>query len=510
MKATRIRLHSLIPPAVMLVCGLLMIQVCPAQADEDENAAQREQAIQAINNELVTIAKQLEGIRDKDSDDGIQIAIRQADGMRQNISSLTSIKGDDSNANAIVDHYPDYIGAFEDSANALAKLKNAQLVQSEKSLWKRCSDENENLRKAVNQYLEPPDPIGREKIPELAVKTREALHDELARQMDQAGDVNRAYNDAKRFSISDAGWSDVSSRLREGAEGIWGIYEPRLKDIKQNCADLDRGSENPFIVESLSKLKNVSESSEQTLADILKDWGAWKELRRELAAKYVVNADKIRMAMCDGDDEQILSRVEDAETVAQGNLKGGYEALDKELDQLIERISKLENDRTVAANVQKWRGVMRGAKTRLVKVLQDGGILQGVQNAKVRTRIQIGIDKHAQLQTGCTANEYEIPGGRLDCLNISDGHCEVIEIKPKNDKALAKGREQLDGYKATIDQLHADNNLPVLLQRCVNEGQLNIEYDIETYEFCPVPDEDIDQMLADQAKQAQSSADDPS
>lgn len=243
------------------------------------------------------------------------------------------------------------------------------------------------------------------------------------------------------------------------------------------------------------------------LEDILKDWGAWKELRRELAASYVVNADKVRMAICDGDEEHIVSRVEDAEEDAQGNLKGGYETLDKELDQLIERIHKLENEKSVGAEARQWRGVMKGAQAKLEKVLQDGGILQGVKNAKVRARIQIGIDKHEQLQTGCTANEYQIPNGRIDCVNVSDGHCEVIEIKPKNDKALAKGREQLDGYKRTIEGLHADNKLPELLQRCVNDGKLNIQYDIETYEFCPVPDEDIDAMLAEQAKQSSSTTD---
>ena len=170
-------------------------------------------------------------------------------------------------------------------------------------------------------------------------------------------------------------------------------------------------------------------------------------------------------------------------------------------------VGKLEDDKGVGAEARKWRGVMRGAKTRLVKVLQDGGILQGVQNAKVRARIQIGIDKHEQLQTGCTANEYQIPGGRIDCLNVSDGDCEVIEIKPNNDKARAKGRDQLDGYKTTIVGLHADNKLPELLERCVKDGQLNIEYDVEVYEFCPVPDEDIDAMLAEQAKQSNSTAD---
>jgi hypothetical protein len=494
--------------AVLLCVSLLIHVDRQALGDEDSDRAERESLMPAIQSDLENVSKQLNGIADASSDDGIKNAIGYARSMEQNVGKLERVKGNDSAASSIADRYPNYLKDFYEAANALLKLKNAQLVQEQRGLWKSCSEEDKNLREAVKPYLDPPDPSGLEKIPQLAENAKSKIHDDFARQLGQESDIASAYGEAKRFSVSEGGgWSDVTSRMRQGADGTWSKYEAPLKDTKEKCAELDKGKEHPFIVESLGKLTGANASSKQLIEDILKDWGAWKELRRELAAKYVVNADKVRMAICDGDEEQIQSRVEEAETAAQGNLKSGYETLDKELDQLIERVGKLEDDKGVGAEARKWRGVMRGAKTRLVKVLQDGGILQGVQNAKVRARIQIGIDKHAQLQTGCTAHEYQIPDGRIDCLNVSDGHCEVIEIKPNNEKARAKGREQLDRYKATIVGLHADNKLPGLLERCVKDGQLNIEYDVEIYEFCPVPDEDIDAMLAEQAKQSASTAD---
>ena len=491
--------------AVMLF-GLLAVHLIPALA-EDEDATQRAQLIEAINNEVTTIARQLERSRDDDTDDTIQIAIRQTDGMAENIDHLKNVKGDDSTANAVIDHYPGYIDAFLESAKALAKLKNAQVRQNEKMLWKRCDEEGEHLRQAVKNYLEPPDPAGLDKLPAFADNAKSQIHDEYTRQLDQANEVTRARDDARKFSVSDAGWSDVTSRMRDGADGIWGIYDSQLKNTREKCGDLEKGRDNPLIAEAMAKLQSVNSSSKQTLQDILRDWGAWKDLRRELAAKYVVNADKVRMAICDGDDEHIRSRVEDAETAAQSNVKSGYETLNSELDQLIERIGRLEDDKGVGPEARKWRGVMRGAKTRLEKVLKDGGILQGIENAKVRARIQIGIDKHAQLQTGCTAHEYEIPDGRIDCLNVSDGNCEVIEFKPDNDKARAKGIDQINRYRNTIVELHADKKLPGLLERCVQDGELKIKYDVQTYEFCPVPDDDIDAMLAEQAKQSSSTSD---
>ncbi len=261
------------------------------------------------------------------------------------------------------------------------------------------------------------------------------------------------------------------------------------------------------------------EASKKAMEEILKDWGAWKELRRELAASYVVNVDKVRMAICDGDEEQIVSRVEDAEKAAQGNLEGRYRDLDKELDELIERADKLEGDKTVGEDARKWRGVFRGAKTRLTKVLTDGGILQGVSNAKVRSRIEIGSKKHKDYQSSssnCTGSEVQVSSGRIDCVKVESGWCNVIEIKPNNDKAVSKGWDQVKRYQSDVldgwRNAGADKTTmsPEVFRSCISSDEsqeLRLKTDVVTYEFCPVPAEDIDEMVAEQARQAGSTAD---
>ncbi len=493
----------------LLVCAGLVLhagRLALAQ-DEDPNKEQRESLKREIHTDLENLSSQLSDIAGASSADGLQRAIGTAGSMQSKVDKLEDIQGEDDAATSIADHYPDYLENFLRATNALVKLKTAQLAQDQRALGNSCADEAKSLRDAMKPLLEPPDPNGVEKIPQLAEAAKGKIHDDFTRQIGQESDITSAYNEAKSFSSSDGTWSSVSSRLRDGCEGAWTKYQTALKDTKDNCTELDKGKDQAAVVEAVGKLTSAGGESKKLMDEILKDWGAWKELRRDLAAKYVVNADKVRLAICDGDEEQIVSRVEAAELSARGNLKDGYETLDKELDQLIERAGKLENDGAVGTDARKWRGVMRGAKTRLSKVLHDGGILQGVQNAKVRARIQVGIDKHAQLQSGCTAHEYEIPGGRIDCLNISDGSCEVIEIKPNNEKARAKGRDQLDGYKSTIERMKSDNNLTALLQRCVKDDQLNVKYEVEVYEFCPVPDEDLDAMLAEQVKQSGSTAD---
>ena len=132
----------------------------------------------------------------------------------------------------------------------------------------------------------------------------------------------RAYDDARGFSVSDGRWSDVSSRMHEATTAS-GEVSTTLKDTKEKCAELDKGKESPYIVESLASLKVAHSGSKQLTRRHPQGLGRpGNELRRDLAASYVVNADKVRMAICDGDEENIQSRVEDAEKAAQGNLSG--------------------------------------------------------------------------------------------------------------------------------------------------------------------------------------------
>jgi hypothetical protein len=263
----------------------------------------------------------------------------------------------------------------------------------------------------------------------------------------------------------------------------------------------------------------ATDGAQDELGRIKADWGAWKDLRRELAADYVTNADKIRLAICDGDEEQIQSRVEDAEKSAQGNLAGRYQALGHQLDELIDRISKLDSDETAGEEARKWRGVMRGARTRLDKVLKDGGILQGADNAKVRARIEVGIKKHKEYQedsSRCSEKEVAVSSGRIDCVKVDSGWCNIIEIKPNNEKAIARGWDQIKRYQS--DVLDAWRSAgedktqikPAVFGSCIDsehEQSLRLKTDVVTYDFCPVPNEDIDAMIDEQLAQSRSSDD---
>ena len=265
--------------------------------------------------------------------------------MEQNVEELERVKGDDSAAGSIADDYPDYLESFNEAAGALLTLKNAQLAQEELALGKSCSEEDKNLREAVKQFLEPQPGSRRAGEDPATGRNREEQNSRRLLEPARPGERHhqRVWGGEELLGVRKRGLvrrdQPHARGRRRHVEQVGGGAQGHQRAVRRTST---RGR-------SMCSSSNRSEScrppalnSKKLLEDILKDWVAWKESRRDLAAKYVVNADKIRMAICDDDEEQITSRVEDAEKAAQGNLKGGYETLYIELVQLVQRIGKLE------------------------------------------------------------------------------------------------------------------------------------------------------------------------
>src|SRR5882672_5659570 len=94
----------------VFLCTSFMIHMRPAHAEDGDDANYRAQAIQSIHYALTTVmVRQLGQVRDDDSDTSIQDAIRMTDAMSNNIQFLDGVKGTDSTAKSIIEHYPGYI-----------------------------------------------------------------------------------------------------------------------------------------------------------------------------------------------------------------------------------------------------------------------------------------------------------------------------------------------------------------------------------------------------------------
>lgn len=92
-------------------------------------------------------------------------------------------------------------------------------------------------------------------------------------------------------------------------------------------------------------------------------------------------------------------------------------------------------------------------------------------------------------------NLYRIKD-KLDGI-VSDGSCEVIEIKPNSPSGRSAGDEQIAKRRSVLEDMFRNNQLKPLLQRCVKDGSLNIRYQVKYYEYCPVGIDNIDVVTGD-------------
>lgn len=130
------------------------------------------------------------------------------------------------------------------------------------------------------------------------------------------------------------------------------------------------------------------------------------------------------------------------------------------------------------------------------------GELNGSNNPRIRARIEFGKDEHKRIQADgnkCDkgATEITLPSGkRIDCVQASGGTCTIYEIKPSNDRAKSKGRDQAGGYRRDVLDLFNGTNKDKrqevfkgdmgVFWKCVDSNdQLRVDIGVRAYDYCP-------------------------
>lgn len=94
---------------------------------------------------------------------------------------------------------------------------------------------------------------------------------------------------------------------------------------------------------------------------------------------------------------------------------------------------------------------------RRLKALDDGAVLQGANHPFVQFAVNYGIQRHKELcrdyagvVSVCDQEFPTLPGRRPDLVAVNGDGLWVYEFKPKNDKAIAAGKKQLEDYAPAV------------------------------------------------------------
>ncbi len=466
----------------------------------DTNRARRE-LTEKLNQLLDQTGSYLSGAGARTGTSELDSALGYSNEIASQLDQLRNARGEDDVAKRMTDVWPDKTKELRRSLELLKQVKQQQF--SFDALPATCKTSEDQLMGTVRGYLGALDDAdeGVRVVTERSEKLGTETRQQLEASERKFGEQDRLLEEAKRFSFDEGRWRTVRERLHETAGAMQRHMKTRLDESKAACGKLAQGTNNPDVVSALKTLKDRDLLVKTSLDRIAKDYESWKQERRGLkpGGRFrQESADKLLQAFCDGDEYQMADRVQRvADEVANvmGNLQRQFLERLKRLQSDLKDVESTKNP-TLKAEVNRLKRNISAAYKRLEDA-GNLGILRGRNNPKVNMYLENGNKKHLALQTGCTAMEYEIPGGRIDCVNVSDGSCEVIEIKPNSSSGRSAGEEQLSKRRSVIEEMHRNKELKSLLQRCVKDGSLNIKYQVKYYEYCPVGVDNIDVMTED-------------
>jgi len=251
-----------------------------------------------------------------------------------------------------------------------------------------------------------------------------------------------------------------------------------------------------------------SRSDNQTELDRIRaDQGKWYDQVKELRAWYKQDTEAVRQGFCTlqesvGDYDEGTAYIQTLETIADrmaSRLSPRWSELTRTSAELITRLKRLEaeNDPDVKASSTKLREQIERTERSMYAVMSTE--LRGRDDAEFRTFITVGMNEHKRIQADrgkCDVSEITIPGEgkRMDCVRVSSGTCYIVEIKPNNDAAIRKGRQQLFDYQEAIKRLFEAKKADLdsaftdklsIFKQCVSNGRIQLETELVGYDFCP-------------------------
>ncbi|MEZ4401312.1 MAG: hypothetical protein R3B06_14900 [Kofleriaceae bacterium] len=251
--------------AVLLALAVAGAAVAGSIALADD-ASDRDSYLRDIASKLSYAASELSGLK-SDSDDG---DARDADGyidqVRDLVSRLDRVKGDDSKAREVADRYPGYIEKYQRASAALHSLKGSQNANI--TIVKACQDKNAELVAQARDFDSRNDPDGLEKLPRLASEAKNLTVRFLEEAEKARYQMESWKSTIKYFDVSDGGWADVRSALHRDADEIYDAFKSDLDTAKERCRDLTAGPDHPVVREVLGKLANSSAGRREVMDNL--------------------------------------------------------------------------------------------------------------------------------------------------------------------------------------------------------------------------------------------------
>ena len=234
----------------LMLCGV-------ARADDDENAQKRSDLIGEIKQLVADLPGKIPGDLDG--------AIDNASEVKSKLSDLDGVKGDDSTAEDMVDHWGDYADNFIGATNLLKQLV----------LWQdrfadfdsHCQMQDAALRQQIKAFVDAKNTDGITQIPPLA----DQVLSDIKPSYDDGERQDKVNSEAKSqidgVSLSDD-WSNARDALRSAAQTAKDTWDHHRADYQRSCQPLLAPRDHPAVVEALRVLAETKQARDNLVAKL--------------------------------------------------------------------------------------------------------------------------------------------------------------------------------------------------------------------------------------------------
>lgn len=229
------------------------------------------------------------------------------------------------------------------------------------------------------------------------------------------------------------------------------------------------------------------------------DWSAAQSKSEEFKNRYSdlkkltpEETRKIVKAICEGDGDTR----QDAAQKASARVKQEVKDQESELERIKDDANRLLDDVISDDNLKDHQDDAKSLKEDVERRWESfermTESLRGANHPVVAYMLQQGQAAHTDRERDCDASEIDLESGRADCLMASGETCLVIELKPKNSRAIDKGKDQVRRYRDDLDKAAADPSSDVMKRLIGIKSDFanckRFETRIDCYTLCPAID----------------------
>ncbi len=198
---------------------------------------------------------------------------------------------------------------------------------------------------------------------------------------------------------------------------------------------------------------------------------------------------RIVKAICEADEDERKAAGKEAGERAQKAALADFEKLAKVKEEAKTLLKEVRGDASLKDKHYKAEDYEEELEKRWETVERMTKSVRGANHPVVSYLIQTGIDLHKKYQEGkekvkCDAIEFPTGSGKADCINAEA--CLVVEVKPKNSRAIGKGQTQVRNYVRDLnDKKELREKLVGLdsdFKKCVDK---KFEGRVDCYTLCP-------------------------